>query len=83
MKTRSKLRGLVRVQVVDTKVVLNRQSGRAGSSASKVAECLVGDETGVIVFAARNEQGISLGLLYGPKAIRGSSPVLVLMQWNW
>jgi len=44
------------LKVVDAKVVVNRSTGRAGSSASKVAECLVGDETGVIVFAARNEQ---------------------------
>lgn len=45
------------LQVVDAKVVVNRPAGRAGSSAAKVAECLVGDETGVIVYAARNEQG--------------------------
>lgn len=44
------------VKVVDAKVVVNRAAGRAGSSAAKVAECLVGDETGVIVYAARNEQ---------------------------
>jgi len=42
--------------------VVNRSTGRAGSSASKVAECLVGDETGVIVFAARNEQGTARAL---------------------
>lgn len=44
------------VKVVDAKLVVSRPAGRAGSSAPKVAECLVGDETGVIVFAARNEQ---------------------------
>lgn len=33
---------------------------RGGKGASvKVAECLVGDETGVILFVARNEQGES------------------------
>lgn len=44
------------VKVVDAKVVLDRPAGKAGSSASKVAECLVGDQTGVIVFSAKNEQ---------------------------
>lgn len=44
-------------QVVDAKVVLDRPPGKTGSAASVVAECLVGDETGVIIFAARNEQG--------------------------
>ena len=46
------------LQVVDAKVVLDRPAGKAGSSASKVAECLVGDQTGVIVFSAKNEQGL-------------------------
>ena len=44
--------------MVDAKVVLDRPAGKAGSSASKVAECLVGDQTGVIVFSAKNEQGL-------------------------
>lgn len=45
------------VKVVTAKMVL--QKGRPVSSQvrqMRIAECLVGDETGVIVFTARNEQ---------------------------
>lgn len=42
------------VKVVERKIVLNRPGGRG--PATKIAECLVGDATGVIVFTARNEQ---------------------------
>ncbi|XP_010666076.2 uncharacterized protein At4g28440 [Beta vulgaris subsp. vulgaris] len=48
------------VKVVSSKTVLNK--GRSAPSASlnprptRIAECVVGDETGVIVFTARNEQ---------------------------
>lgn len=48
---------LLCVQVVDAKTVVDRPGGRSGSSPARVAECLVGDETGVIVFSAKNEQG--------------------------
>ena len=47
----------IEVQVVDAKIVLHRPPNRTGSAGTVVAECLVGDETGVIVFTARNEQG--------------------------
>lgn len=50
----------VYVQVVDAKTVVDRLGGRSGSSPTRVAECLVGDETGVIVFSAKNEQGQDL-----------------------
>lgn len=46
------------VKVVDSKMVL--QKGRPDGSQARqmrIAECLVGDETGMIVFTARNEQG--------------------------
>lgn len=43
-------------QVLDSKIVLNREASGSGVP-SKVAECLVGDETGCIVFTARNSQG--------------------------
>lgn len=43
------------VQVVESKVVLDRAKGPR-SAPLKVAECLVGDASGVIVFTARNEQ---------------------------
>ncbi|CAA7402536.1 unnamed protein product [Spirodela intermedia] len=45
------------VKVVSSKTVL--QKGRPDSGhlrQTKIAECLVGDETGTIVFTARNEQ---------------------------
>ncbi|KAM0938108.1 putative nucleic acid-binding protein [Dioscorea sansibarensis] len=45
------------VKVVSTKMVVQR--GRPDGSQfrqSRVAECLVGDETGMIVFTARNDQ---------------------------
>lgn len=46
------------VKVVSTKMVVQR--GRPDGQQfrqSRVAECLVGDETGMIVFTARNDQG--------------------------
>lgn len=46
----------VTCQVVDVKVVLTRQGGRPQQQ-SRIAECLIGDQTGVIIFTARNEQG--------------------------
>ncbi|PKA59071.1 Uncharacterized protein AXF42_Ash001164 [Apostasia shenzhenica] len=44
------------VKVIDSKTVL--QKGRVASAhrQTKIAECVVGDETGTIVFTARNEQ---------------------------
>ncbi|KAG0454603.1 hypothetical protein HPP92_023895 [Vanilla planifolia] len=45
------------VKVVDSKTVL--QKGKAASAhlrQTRIAECLVGDETGTIIFTARNEQ---------------------------
>ncbi|RWW02984.1 hypothetical protein GW17_00033901, partial [Ensete ventricosum] len=47
------------VKVVSSKTVL--QKGRAAGSQvrqMRLAECLVGDETGMIVFTARNEQAV-------------------------
>lgn len=46
------------VKVVSSKMIL--QKGSAGGNQlrqMRLAECLVGDETGIIVFTARNEQG--------------------------
>ncbi|CAO1943248.1 unnamed protein product, partial [Urochloa humidicola] len=45
------------IKVVDSKMVLQR--GREGGPQGRqmrIAECLVGDETGIIVFTARNDQ---------------------------
>ena len=49
------------VKVVTANVVL--QKGRASSAhlrGTRIAECLIGDETGTIIFTARNEQGSRL-----------------------
>lgn len=43
------------VKVLQAKTVLDRPRGQRGPPL-KVAECIVGDETGTIVFTARNEQ---------------------------
>lgn len=43
------------VKVVKAQVVVDRPRGPKGQPL-KVAECIVGDETAVIVFTARNEQ---------------------------
>ncbi|GKA55652.1 putative nucleic acid-binding, OB-fold protein [Tanacetum coccineum] len=45
------------VKVVDSKAIQTR-GGRNGNQGRnmRLAECLVGDETGVVVFTARNEQ---------------------------
>lgn len=47
------------VKVISSKTVLQKGRPTATSSArpTRIAECVVGDETGVIVFTARNEQG--------------------------
>lgn len=49
------------VKVVSTKMVL--QKGRADGPQvrqMRIAECLVGDETGMIIFTARNDQGMCM-----------------------
>ncbi|KAI7733814.1 hypothetical protein M8C21_008933 [Ambrosia artemisiifolia] len=42
------------VKVVSSKLVL--QKGRPDDRQMRIAECLVGDETGTILFTARNDQ---------------------------
>ncbi|XP_047147085.1 uncharacterized protein At4g28440-like [Vigna umbellata] len=52
------------VKVVNAKMVM--QKGRSDGPQSRqmrIAECLVGDETGMIIFTARNDQGIYVLLL--------------------
>jgi replication factor A1 len=47
------------VKVVNTKMVMQRGGGRPMGPQSRqmrIAECLVGDETGIIIFTARNDQ---------------------------
>ncbi|CAN1310960.1 Uncharacterized protein At4g28440 [Linum perenne] len=53
------------VKVVSTKMVL--QKGRADGPQMRqmrIAECLVGDETGIIIFTARNDQGILILIIF-------------------
>eukprot|EP00210_Caulerpa_lentillifera_P000685 g662.t1 len=43
------------VKVLDNKPISGGSVGRGGAS-GRMSECLVGDETGVIIFTTRNEQ---------------------------
>lgn len=53
------------VKVVSSKTVLQKgRPDRPQVRQMQIAECLVGDETGTVVFTARNEQGI-MALIYG------------------
>lgn len=51
------------VKVVSSKMVMQRGGGGGGrpngpqARQMRIAECLVGDETGIIIFTARNDQG--------------------------
>lgn len=47
------------VKVVNSKAIMTR--GRSGTQGRnmRLAECLVGDETGIVVFTARNDQGMT------------------------
>lgn len=45
-------------QVVESKVVVDKTKGPKGEGQGlKIAECIVGDATGTIIFKAKNEQG--------------------------
>lgn len=47
----------ITVKVVDSKLVMQRgRSDGPQVRQMKIAECLVGDETGMIIFTARNDQ---------------------------
>lgn len=52
------------VKVVSTKMVLQKSRPDGPQMRQmRIAECLVGDETGMIVFTARNDQGIILAII--------------------
>jgi hypothetical protein len=51
------------VKVLDSKMVLQRGRAEGGRQQMRIAECLVGDETGIVVFTARNDQGTKPRLL--------------------
>ena len=68
------------LQVVEAKVVMDRAKGPRGAPL-KLAECIVGDETGSIVFTAKNEQGSHCGcplLLLWPDLL-----IVLVLQWIW
>lgn len=44
------------VKVVDSKLVMQRGRSDGPQRQLRMAECLVGDETGMIIFTARNDQ---------------------------
>jgi hypothetical protein len=52
----------------------------ASSRAPRIAECLVGDETGVIVFTARNDQGVCMFVLLSPSLYL--SPLLWMTRFH-
>lgn len=45
------------VKVVSSKMIMTRNRNTQGRN-MRLAECLVGDETGIVVFTARNDQGM-------------------------
>ena len=47
------------------KVLSSNTVVQKGRSASRIDECLVGDETGAIVFTARNDQGMRINIATG------------------
>lgn len=67
------------VKVVNAKMVM--QKGRPDGPQPRqmrIAECLVGDETGMIIFTARNDQGI-----YVITLVSQSCPIQVFLTAPW
>lgn len=52
---------MLTVKVISSKTIMprGRSDGNQGRQ-MRLAECLVGDETGMIIFTARNDQGLLL-----------------------
>lgn len=80
------------VKVVNSKLVLQRPlpDGR-NARQMRIAECIVGDATGVIVFTARNEQGQHPSRLCAmhehvprlpPESARRARPSELLLSWS-
>lgn len=78
------------VKVVHSKMVVQR--GREGGPQGRqmrIAECLVGDETGIIVFTARNDQGDSFShpqyyynVVYLHKLLYSHTVLPYLSSWS-
>lgn len=51
------------------KVVSSKQIAQRGRQQGRFAECLVGDETGMIIFSARNDQGYSFFFFFLPVVV--------------
>ncbi|RVW46467.1 Uncharacterized protein CK203_010964 [Vitis vinifera] len=69
------------VKVVSSKMVL--QKGRPDGPQvrqMRIAECLVGDETGMIVFTARNDQAKFKYIASGPPSLHKSKLLMDLMK---
>ena len=49
---------LTATTVMDKKTRSSFSGGRGGGGGGRIAECLIGDETGTILFTARNDQGL-------------------------
>ena len=50
------------LKVIDAKTVVDRPKGPKGGG-SKIAECIVGDQTASILFQARDDQGAYIMLI--------------------
>lgn len=78
--------GLLSLQVLDAKLVLDRPA-RPGGKPQRIAECTVGDQTGIILFTARNEQGGWWCMLCRPAGTdrrrqAGNLASPALLQWT-
>jgi len=67
-------------QVLDATEVVNRK--RPDGSAIKIAECTVGDQSGTIMFTARNKQGARASTPACATCTRGPNQVPSLVQLN-
>lgn len=67
----------VKVLKSDTVVNKGHAATPVRARSTRIAECLIGDETGTIIFTARNDQGSILSLSsFFPDSIRLSSSLL-------
>jgi hypothetical protein len=71
------------VKVVNTKLVVQRsRPNPANARQVRIAECLVGDQTGVIVFTARNDQGTPSSAILHASQLQGCRHLRRVDSWN-